>query len=242
MYETAPTISSDLLREISVPLSTYAPEPNGFHRVLVTCLRCLALLSDVMSLCLQLPAQEAMPAEIALSAPTGTSRAEKWKALLEELWECQTTRLTEVQALMEAEDDGEATFPAVLFTSAAGISANITYHTAMLLLLDHQPRTISLTDWHSKTGADVAQTSPFWHARRVCGIALNSDPEHTKCWDPCMIAAFSLAARRMTHPAQQNNLLACLDGVRAAGWRIDGLVRRLREEWGRSVYDQDHLL
>ncbi|EXJ77779.1 hypothetical protein A1O3_10008, partial [Capronia epimyces CBS 606.96] len=159
-----------------------------------------------------------------------------WKVLLEKLWKWHTRRPTEIHALVDAEDR-EASFPTIIFTSSAGVSANITYHTSMLLLFSHQPCAISPVDWHSMTGADEAQMSPLWHARRVCGIALNSDPEHTKCWDPCLIAAFTLAAQQMTHPAQQTDLLACLDRVRAAGWHIDGLVRKLREHWGRSIND-----
>lgn len=102
----------------------------------------------------------------------------------------------------------------------------MTYHAAMLLLLNHWPSNGLLV-----SGVEQDQVSPLWHARRVCGIALNSDPEHTKCWDPCMIAAFAFAARFITTAHQRNELLACLNQARMAGWRLDGLVRRLREEW-----------
>ncbi len=105
----------------------------------------------------------------------------------------------------------------------------------MFLLLRHQPQTATLSpDRHSGTTDEVGvRTSSLWHARRVCGIAVSSDPHHTRCWDPSMIAAFALTARLMTHPSQQKELLACLQHVKASGWRVDGLVRSLREEWGR---------
>ncbi|KAI0473946.1 hypothetical protein GGR56DRAFT_649741 [Xylariaceae sp. FL0804] len=50
-----------------------------------------------------------------------------------------------------------------------------------------------------------------------------------------MLAALFLAARRVTRPCQQVEIVACLGRVRRAGWRTDGLVQRLRDEWGGPV-------
>ncbi|KAH8893754.1 hypothetical protein GQ53DRAFT_623715, partial [Thozetella sp. PMI_491] len=117
-------------------------------------------------------------------------------------------------------------FPTVVFTNTAGVSANMIGHAAMFLLLSHRPR----MPWPQagSRNATAAYLSPQWHARYICGIAMSSSQ---KCWDPCMISSLAVAARRMTHPDQQRELLSCLDGVKASGWQVDGLTTRLRTEW-----------
>ncbi|KAF3064633.1 hypothetical protein GL218_01433 [Daldinia childiae] len=186
-----------------------------------------------MNICLPISEAEDYVAsfEAVVLPLVGASRVAKWKELIDELRKWQMNRPPELEQLMEVEGR-EATFPVVIYAGGAGILSNALYHTAMLLLLSNRPQSISLAELYRSSELDVAQMSPLWHARRVCGIALNSEPEHTHCWDPCMIAAFALAARRMTHPAQQNDIVACLGRVKAAGWHIDSLVQRLRDEWG----------
>ncbi|KAI0847754.1 hypothetical protein F5Y00DRAFT_240368 [Daldinia vernicosa] len=203
------------------------------HEALYASIHCLEILTDVMNLCLPISeAEDYVASSEAVVLPlVGASRVAKWKELLNELRKWQMNRPPELEQLIEVEGR-EAAFPVVIFAGGAGVSSNTLYHTAMLLLLGNRPQSISLAELHRNSELDVAQMSPFWHARRVCGIALNSEPEHTHCWDPCMIAAFALAARRMTHPAQQNDIVACLSRVKAAGWHIDSLVQRLRDEWG----------
>ncbi|KEF63232.1 uncharacterized protein A1O9_01209 [Exophiala aquamarina CBS 119918] len=222
---------SDLLRELLVPSDDLIADVNDSNGIMRTSLHCLALLGDVMTLCLPLSEEEdSLVPPSQSTREKEKSRLTDWTHLLDQLWKWHSSRPTEVQALIEI-DDHEATFPTILFTSSAGIFVNMTYHAAMLLLLDHWPSNNLLVPFSSKAGVVETQVSPLWHARRVCGIALNSDPEHSKCWDPCMIAEFALAARLTPNPNQRNELLVCLDKVRMAGWRVDGLVRRLREEW-----------
>lgn len=238
LKQATPVTISDLIDQIPSPSKTYEASFDQSQKILDSCLRCLRLLYDVMNLCLPVlqagdDNDAAPPRATASTLVGGASRVARWKQLLGKLWTWQADRPPELQPLVEVEGR-EATFPTVTFPSGAGISSNTLYHTAMLLLLDNQPQSISpLTKWDGKPELDAAaQFPPLWHARRVCGIALNSDPEHTRCWDPCMIAAFWVAARRMTHPSQQNDILACLDRVKRADWHIDGLVQRLRDEWG----------
>jgi hypothetical protein len=233
MNQTAPVMISELREQALNPSRTSEVRIDQSQMILDASLCCLGLLADVMNLCLPLPEPEDDVAHSpsAVSTLVGASRVARWKKLLDELWAWHKNRPPELLQLMEAEGR-EATFPTVVFASGAGISSNTLYHTAMLLLFSNKPQLISLTEWHQSSELEVAQTSPLWHARRVCGIATNSDPEHTQCWDPCMIAAFSFAARRMTHPSQQNDIIACLRRVKGAGWHIDGLVQKLRDEWG----------
>ena len=181
----------------------------------------------------------ATPTSVGISA----SRTTKWKALLTELCAWQTHRPPELQPLLELEASDPA-FPTLIYASGAGTSSNALHHAAMHILLSHKPSSLSLADldlemhMHGDSGSDSqlamhkASLSPLWHARRVCGIALHSEPEDTKCWDPCLIAALALVARRITHPAQQGDILACLGRVGGAGWNIEGVVKSLSGEWG----------
>lgn len=238
LKQAAPVTISDLIDQIPSPSKTYEESVDQPRKILDSSLRCLRLLFDVMNLCLPVlqagdDNDAAPPRATASTLVGGASRVARWKELLTQLWTWQANRPLELQPLVEVEGRVPI-FPTVVFPSGAGISSSILYHTAIFLLLDNKPQSISpLTKWDGKPELDAAaQFPPLWHARRVCGIALNSDPEHTRCWDPCMIAAFWVAARRMTHPSQQNDILACLDRVKRADWHIDGLVQRLRDEWG----------
>ncbi|KAI1371395.1 hypothetical protein F4677DRAFT_435945 [Hypoxylon crocopeplum] len=233
MNHSASALMSEIIEQILTLSKAYESGVDQSQKTLDVSLRCLGLLADVINLCLPtLEAEDDVVQPLAaVSILVGAARVARWEELLEKLCAWHTSRPPELQPLMEVEGR-EATFPTVIFASGAGISSNIIYHTAVFLLLNNRPHSISLVEWHGKSKLDAAQMSPHWHARRVCGIALHSDPEHTKCWDPCMIAAFSLVARRMTHPSQQNEIIACLGRVKAAGWRIDGLIQRLRDEWG----------
>ncbi|KAI2785163.1 hypothetical protein F4815DRAFT_9426 [Daldinia loculata] len=231
--QTSPDrITGDIHRLLRLT-KKYIGTDSQSHEVLHASLHCLDLLTDVMNICLPISeAEDYVASSEAVVLPlVGASRVAKWKELLNELRKWQMNRPPELEQLMEVEGR-EATFPVVIFAGGSGVSSNTLYHTAMLLLLSNRPQSISLAELHRNSELDVAHMSPLWHARRVCGIALNSEPEHTHCWDPCMIAAFALAARRMTHPTQQNDIVACLSRVKAAGWHIDSLVQRLRDEWG----------
>lgn len=138
-----------------------------------------------------------------------------------------SNRPSNLQPLLEDESSNNI-FPTTIFTNAAGVWTHMMYHVSMLVLLTHKPASISLRSEHAATTTDQRQFSSLWHARQVCSIAIASD---SQCWDPCMIAAFYLASQRMTQISQQKALESCLERVRVAGWRIEGLATRLREEW-----------
>jgi hypothetical protein len=239
--ETAPAMSPDFLRGTITKLPTsghvMSTAANGTSKTpLDASISCLALLADVMILVH--PASERdegapAQADSLATPPTMPPQSTRWKALLDNLFAWYTNRPLELKTLIDVEDR-EAAFPTLLFTSGVGIWANTIYHTAMFLLLNQRPRSISLAEWQKSNMADKGQVSPLWHARRVCGIAVNSNPELTRCWDPCMIASFSIAARRMTHSVQQSGLIACLNRVKSLSWRVDGIIEGLHEEWGTA--------
>ncbi|CEJ61246.1 hypothetical protein PMG11_09784 [Penicillium brasilianum] len=153
-----------------------------------------------------------------------------WMRIVEELEQWYRERPQEFQPMLEIETDDQAadpsqSFPVVLFANGAGVFSNQLYHTAMLLLLHSRPRTAHIADIRSAT------MSPLWHAQRICSIALNN--ERRECWDPCLLASFLTAARRMTHESQQQEILRGFERIRKiTGWNAGELLRDLQVEWG----------
>ncbi|KAJ5897043.1 uncharacterized protein N7473_006442 [Penicillium subrubescens] len=153
-----------------------------------------------------------------------------WMQVVEELEQWYRERPQGFQPMLEIETDNQAadpgeSFPVVLFANGAGVLSNQLYHTAMLLLLRSRPRTAHIADIRSAT------MSPLWHAQRICSIALNN--ERRECWDPCLLASFLTAARRMTHESQQQEILRGFERIRKiTGWDARALLRDLQVEWG----------
>ncbi|KAI3335518.1 hypothetical protein F4824DRAFT_146808 [Ustulina deusta] len=227
MNQRAPVWIPALAHQIQTQSEMNDTGGNRSQQILNASIRCLKLLVDVMNFSFPLPAADDHTER---SNTTDPSRVEKWKKLAGGLRAWHSNRPQGLEPLVEV-DNSENAFPTVIFTSGAGISSNTLYHTAMLLLLSNKPDLVSLDEEVRNEGMDVAQMSSHWHINRICGIAINSEPEDTNCWDPAMIAAFSLAAKRMKHSSQRNDIITCLDRLKAAGWHIDGLTNRLHGEW-----------
>ncbi|KAL5332978.1 hypothetical protein BJX70DRAFT_87591 [Aspergillus crustosus] len=155
---------------------------------------------------------------------------ENWLQTFEELSEWHYLRPQEFQPMVEVELNNAdlnpaSEFPLILFTNGAATLCNQLYHTAMLLMLECKPRT-ALLNRHQ----NPAMLSPLWHAQRVCGIALNND--RRECWDPCLLASFLLAARYMTHEAQQVEIGKGFERTHGlTGWSVGEYLVQLREEW-----------
>jgi hypothetical protein len=156
-----------------------------------------------------------------------SSPVERWNSLLEKLQRWYAYRPEEFLPIVEHEANQDAAFPVIVFTNGASILGNQLYHTAMLIMLLHKPRTIRLPNVSS-------YTSPLWNAERLCGIALNND--RRECWEPCLLASSVIAARRMTHKSQQR---ALLDGFRRirdrTGFDITESLADLRKCWQPAV-------
>lgn len=175
----------------------------------------MALCIDAMGLCFGHSGDSDFPRST-------KPRAHRWREALADLTDWYACRPPELCAIAEMDIPGEP-FPMLFFASGAGKFSNTMYHTGMLLLLHHRPRTIQIDDRKS------AQMSPLWHARRICGIAVNN--ERKSCLDPCLLGAFYQASRRMTHESQQQEITDALKRVKAMGWHLDSLERALRQEW-----------
>ncbi|KAK9425933.1 hypothetical protein SUNI508_12734 [Seiridium unicorne] len=148
-----------------------------------------------------------------------------WRALVEELNSWFSRRPQEFLSMVEIEiaDDG---YPMILFTSGAAVFGNQLYHTAMFLLLRHKPRTVVLPSRHRSS-----TMSSLWHARRICGIALNN--QRRECWDMSLVASLLVAARTMTHEAQHEALLAGINKVeKLTGWSLETSRDILKADWG----------
>lgn len=225
MNQRAPLWIPQLARQIQTQEGTSGTGGHTPQQVLDSSLQCLELLVDAMTF--SFPASEASDD----AAPSGTYGADSWEKLIDRLRAWHKSRPSSLEPLIETEYPG-AVFPTVVFATGAGISANMLYHAAMMLVLRNKPRSTPSDEQGGDPELDPVQMSPEWHALRICGIAVNSEPETTICWDPAMIAAFSLAALQMTHRSQQKDILICLRQLKLAGWRVDNLINRLRGEWG----------
>ncbi|KAF7563244.1 hypothetical protein G7046_g848 [Stylonectria norvegica] len=224
MHEVGPGRDSSVIKEILARSSSVYKDGDDTGIVMRASLQCLALLNDVLTLCLE-PREPNTPEDV---AAYGKTRVDRWKALVTDLSDWHSRRPLSVKPLTVFEGS-PTSFPTVLFTSAAGVVVNMLYHTAMLLLTSHKHRSTGSIGLRDQETGLIIPMSPLWHSRRICGIASTTDG---RCWDPCMIAAFFMAARRMTHPDQQKQLLLCISRVRVAGWRVDSLIQKLHNEWG----------
>ncbi|KAH7034574.1 uncharacterized protein B0I36DRAFT_360085 [Microdochium trichocladiopsis] len=215
-------LAAALIDERALPVSLYdlGVMPTPWHKsrlaqevfatsmqALIYCIRALALAFG----------------EVPVATPGDMVGA--WLALIDDLNDWYLARTEEFQSLIETSDSDDG-LPTILFTSGAGGFANQMYHTAMLLLLRHKPRTVQLTR-HLKPSA----ASFLWHARRICGIALNNDLR--ECWDPCLVSSLVLAAKRMSHEDQHRTIL---NGLRRIGsltkWDVSRYETILQAEWG----------
>lgn len=220
IQEASPFVDSSVLKSAIDTFKPTESEVDGY-------LRCITISTDVMRLCLEPPDEGDAESSRDTAALPGETRRERWEKLLGDLRQWYIGRSAGLRALIERDGAG-TTFPTVFFADDAGTCANMMYHIAMYVLLTHRPKSFPFRAEAGRAEEDRTHMSSLWHAQRVCGIGLTSDQQ---CWDPCMIAAFWLAARRMTHPDQQKDLVACLERLRASGWRVGSLIDRLRDEF-----------
>lgn len=191
---------------------------NGFSRVSFSYARePLFLCARVLNYCFgQEPA--ASP-----DASLGPAKSQNWKAMFESLNFWYKNRPQEFKPMLEI-DANDQLFPLVLFTNEAALQASQLYHTAMLLLLQNRPRTLS--NEHGR----AIYMSPLWHAQRICGISLNND--NRSGWDFSLVASFYVGASRMTYEPQQQHILKGIGRLGTiTGWNTQGMAMQLIQEW-----------
>ncbi|KAI1303989.1 hypothetical protein F5Y03DRAFT_384901 [Xylaria venustula] len=229
MNHTAPIWIHELARQIQEALTKSSTHSGKAQQVLNASICSLKILIDVMRF--SFPSNNPSTA----TSATNPSRIDEWNRLAGELCAWYSSRHPSLEPLVDVENSKDS-FPTVIFASGAGISCQILYNTAMLLLLENKPDSETLDKHIRDTAMDGFQKPPHWHAQRICGIAINSEPEHSNCWDPASIAAFSYAARRIRHSSQQDTIRIFLNQLKVSGWHVDGLIDKLHGEW-TSAYD-----
>ncbi|KAF4126084.1 hypothetical protein GMORB2_1330 [Geosmithia morbida] len=158
------------------------------------------------------------------SFDVGMGTTDRWKMLTETLVLWYNNRPDALKPILEVAHNDQL-FPLILFSSGTAVFANQLFHTAMLLLLQHRPRTF-LSSGHSRPVA----MSPLWHAQRVCGISLSNDSR--KSWDFCLVGSLYIGARCMTYDLQQHALISGINRISCmTGWNLRPLEARLLDAW-----------
>ncbi|RKU42418.1 hypothetical protein DL546_005592 [Coniochaeta pulveracea] len=215
--------STDLFTSLEPAAGIAQRTSSHAYRALLLCARTLAFC---------------FPHEGANStAPDGTPSVpvvETWRTLINELDAWQTSRPGNFEPMVDMDAPAASAsypFPTIFFTTGAAVLANQLYHTAMLLLLSHKPRSWRMAyPLPTSMAAGSLTQSPLWHAQQVCGIALNNDRKD--CWDPCLVASLLVAARGMTHEEQQTAVMHGLSRIaEITRWKLDAVVAELKEEW-----------
>ncbi len=218
---TAPCIGPEDFEEVLEVIGSFEKESlasSGEPPTLGPVVRCLLLLAEVLWLCYGTP-DDATDTSGGNTLPVPEEpRPERWTELLAGLHAWHRGRPSGLQELIH-DDMGTAPFPTILFTTDTAVFANMSYHAAMLLLAAHRPSSVGM-DASDPTQTDHPCGRVLWHARSLCGIALGSE---RRSWDPCMIAAFTLAARYAPQQSQQKLLNDYLKGVAESGWKLDNL-------------------
>lgn len=156
------------------------------------------------------------------------SKVDTWKEILHSLNLWYSNRPQDFKPMFElkSRSSQDQLFPLILFTNPAAIMANQLYHTAMLLLLQHKPKTVGAASGLGRS----ASMSPLWHAQKICGISINNDDINS--WDFSLVASFYLAAKGMTYVPQQEVITRRVEKIATmTGWNLSSLLPRLRQIW-----------
>ncbi|KAI0142883.1 hypothetical protein GGR57DRAFT_508482 [Xylariaceae sp. FL1272] len=207
-----------------LPDLSRAQNRNSDHSTLNACLTCLVLLKDTMLLCFPQPG-----AEDKSKTSLDILMIDQWKHMIERLQTWHADRPPQMQEMLEIPSETDGVLPTIMFSSGAAMSANAIYHLAMYILITSTPICVSAVDWLRRPGTEPQKLTTYYHASRLCGIAIHSDPANSHCWDPLMIAAFIYVARGMECPKDQAAVDACLEDVQKAGWNLSGVMRMGRE-------------
>lgn len=116
-------------------------------------------------------------------------------------------------------------FPRILFVHWAAISSNQLYHTACILLLNMQPKSLSLEL--------SPETSALWHAKRICGISL-SNPHKGSLNNA--IQPLWVAGRLLGHKSEHILIIKLIRSIEAStGWGTCWRLPDLELAWGYPI-------
>lgn len=185
------------------------------------------------------PVQEFTDAA-SFAAARGPSLSARWTRLWTNTQRWYANRPADVQPVVEVRGmnvsdidlDDSSSFPILVYTTPVALVANAVYHVTSLLLLTHRPRLLKTLS------GPRSLTSHIWHAQSIAGIAANNEaPEQ---WDPLLIAGLHLAAKGMTHAAQQTAVLARLRRIsQLTGIKLEREEADLRAAWSIVGYNEE---
>lgn len=122
------------------------------------------------------------------------------------------------------------------FRAVVAVAGNMTYHTAMLIMLSRKPHGINLSDvmlFHTEESSHEA--TPSWHAQAACDAGLKINLQY---FDPAMIACFSHCARHLGDLDQQARVMCFMGRLEQASWRMGKLMEWLKTSWAANVPNQ----
>ncbi|KID86432.1 hypothetical protein MGU_06574 [Metarhizium guizhouense ARSEF 977] len=110
-------------------------------------------------------------------------------------------------------------FPTVVFSNPAATSATQLYHTASVLMLQHQSTEVTLPKTHTA----------LWHARQICAISISND--HHGAWMNA-VQPLLVAGRCIRHPAEHKAILDVLQRIeKETGCETKSRQEDLRSFW-----------
>ncbi|KAL7923720.1 hypothetical protein ACQKWADRAFT_41894 [Trichoderma austrokoningii] len=214
--ESCPLVNSSILGSLlQTSQRGLNDEPSGYYA------------HEALTLCVQVLEFSFGDQDVTSSFDTElpTPRPVRWISIVDKLSDWYTNRPPIFRPVIEL-DDGKTSFPVIYYTNGAATFANQLYHTAMMLILTHKPKTVQPKQRRTPS------LSQLWHARRICSIAINNN--RCECWDPCLLASFYVAARRMTHESQHKAALNGFEQIGALGWPVNSFVDGLKGVWDAS--------
>ena len=219
--ESAPAVGSSVLTEIRPRLSSDKPR-SLLQELSDASLDCFILFVDTVKVCFTTARDESIDRTSGMGESHDENGAEQTFSRLQAWY---SGRPLDLQPLVD-EKDAAGQFDIPIFTNSIGSATHMLYHTAMLLLLAYASVQLENSTLADKT----KNTTPMWHAQRVCSIARGSE-QVAGFWDPCTIGCISLVAGYM-RGRQRNELSAFLSSIRAGGWRILKIPAKLGgERW-----------
>ena len=150
----------------------------------------------------------------------------QWKALhdlLEDFYNCRPEAMQPLMSYPSILDDENNLFPMVLFGTGAAVMANLLYHTASILLLQHKPTDIELPKNHK---------SIVWHARQILGTVAECQQGSVT---PFAYQPLVIAGKAVVDSVEQEKILEMIRSLeQTSGWRSSWCVEELQATW-RSI-------
>jgi hypothetical protein len=170
----------------------------------------------------------------AIHAVDSRSFSEQWHHLWKELQRWSDERppaMLSMPNFLNDQQQNQTPFPTILFSHNSAISGNQLYHTACILMLEMRPPELNTTQ------GLTPESSPVWHARRICGISCTNPHKGSRVE---AIQPLYIAGRLFTHDSERREIARLLRTIgRNTGWGASWRLRDLEAEWGCEYQADD---